>query len=283
MFLETADIETASDDYARRFAGPVGAYFLQTQLETVLELLPDLKPGASVLDVGGGHAQLAVPLAEKGCKVTVTGSDDSCRNRLARQLPDGAYVYQTCDMLQLPFADRSFDFVIAFRLVPHVDRWPQLLAELARVAVRAVIVDYPDIRSVNILNFIFFRLKKKLEGNTRTFGLFSRDQIVQEFARHGMTQSQLRPEFFLPMVLHRKLGSADLSRFLEQCCRACGLTRLLGSPIVVRADAAQGGCDENSAACASAIFSEPGHADRCPADGGNAGKNGARCAPARLQ
>jgi 2-polyprenyl-3-methyl-5-hydroxy-6-metoxy-1,4-benzoquinol methylase len=236
-FLETADIETASEDYARRFAGPVGAYFLQIQVDILLDLLrPDFGPGATVLDVGGGHAQLAVPLAERGCKVTVTGSDASCQTRLAQRLPEGSYAYQTCDMLQLPFPDNSFDVVIAFRLVPHVDRWPLLLAELARVAAKAVIIDYPDIRSSNILNFLFFRLKKKLEGNTRTFGLFSRKQIIQEFARHGLGQPQLVPEFFLPMVLHRKLGSAGISRWLESCCRACGLTRLFGSPIILRVD-----------------------------------------------
>jgi ubiquinone/menaquinone biosynthesis C-methylase UbiE len=235
-FLETADIETASEDYASRFAGPVGEYFLQTQLDLMLELLPDLRPGASVLDVGGGHAQLAVPLAQRGCKVTVTGSGESCRSRLAQQLAEGAYVYRTCDMLRLPFPDRSFDFVIAFRLVPHVERWPQLLAELARVADKAVLIDYPDIRSVNVLNFIFFSLKKKLEGNTRTFGLFSRTEIAEEFARHGMSVSQMRAEFFLPMVLHRKIRLAALSRLIEQCCRSCGLTQLFGSPVILRVD-----------------------------------------------
>ena len=273
-FLETADIETASEDYARRFAGPVGAYFLQIQLDILLELLqPDLGPGATVLDVGGGHAQLAVPLAEQGYKVTVTGSDASCQTRLAQRLPAGRYVYQTCDMLHLPFADNSFDIVIAFRLVPHVDRWPQLLAELARVAAQTVIIDYPDIRSSNILNFLFFRLKKKLEGNTRTFGLFSRKQIIQEFARHGLGQPQLAPEFFLPMVLHRKLGSAGMSRLLESCCRVCGLTRLFGSPIILRID--KGGADENSSARTAAVFPKSGHADSSATDGGNAGQNGA--------
>ncbi|CAK8721259.1 MAG: Methyltransferase domain-containing protein [Candidatus Electronema aureum] len=238
-FLETADIATASEDYASRFSGEVGAYFLQLQLDLLLELLPELAPGTSVLDVGGGHAQLAVPLAERGCKVTVTGSNESCRRRLAQQLPNGAYSYQTCDMLHLPFADRSFDFVIAFRLVPHVDRWPQLLAELARVAGKAVVIDYPDLRSINILNSLFFHLKKKLEGNTRTFGLFNRAQIISEFTKNGMVNSQLRPEFLLPMVLHRKLRSVKISGFLENCCRSCGLTQLFGSPIILRVDKAE--------------------------------------------
>ena len=41
---ETADVETASEDYARRFAGPIGAWFLdeQTRAKTSInELLRD--------------------------------------------------------------------------------------------------------------------------------------------------------------------------------------------------------------------------------------------------
>ncbi len=237
QYPESADIETSSDDYASRFAGEVGEYFLKTQLDILLSLLPASEPGSTtVLDVGGGHAQLAVPLVRRGYRVTVTGSHDCCRNRLSQQLESDSYTYRTCDNLNLPFADNSFAVVIAFRLVPHVDNWPRLLAELSRVSAGAVIVDYPDIRSTNILNFLFFRLKKSLEGNTRPFGLFSRAQIVREFAQNGMNAPRIVPEFFLPMVLHRKLGSAGASSFLEGCCRWCGLTRLFGSPIVVRVD-----------------------------------------------
>jgi 2-polyprenyl-3-methyl-5-hydroxy-6-metoxy-1,4-benzoquinol methylase len=234
-YPETADIETSSDDYASRFSGEVGEYFLKIQLDILLSLLkPHLGPKAKILDVGGGHAQLAVPLVKMGCNVTVTGSHDSCRRRLSERLPEGAFSYQTCDMLHLPFADNSFDIVIAFRLVPHVENWQRLLAELARVSAGIVVVDYPDIRSANILNFLFFRLKKLLEGNTRPFGLFRRKQILQEFAGNGMGQPKIEPEFFFPMVLHRKLGSAGISRFLEGFCRYVGLTRLFGSPIVLR-------------------------------------------------
>jgi 2-polyprenyl-3-methyl-5-hydroxy-6-metoxy-1,4-benzoquinol methylase len=236
-FPETADIETSSDDYASRFRGPVGDYFLKAQLEGILSLLrPDHGPKSRILDVGGGHAQLAVPLVEMGYQVTVTGSHDSCRKRLAEQMAADRYSYRTCDMLHLPYPDGSFDAVIAFRLVPHVDRWQQLLAELARVSAGCVIIDYPDIRSINILNFLFFRLKKSLEGNTRPFGLFNRTQILEEFSKNAMGNPKMVPEFFLPMVLHRKMGSAGVSHLLESCCRWCGLTQLFGSPIILRVD-----------------------------------------------
>ncbi len=78
---EDADVETSSEGYARRFAGPVGRFFLDRQAEATLALLR-LFPGASVLDVGGGHGQVTGPLVEAGYEVTVLGSDASCEARV---------------------------------------------------------------------------------------------------------------------------------------------------------------------------------------------------------
>ena len=235
MYLETADIETASEDYATRFSGQAGAFFLERQAAITLELLGHL-PGATVLDVGGGHAQLAEPLVKRGYRVTVTGSDPCCRARLDRLLPAGSFSYETCDSLALPYTDRSFDVVMAFRLLPHAERWRQLLAEMCRVADRCVVVDYPDRRSSNVLYELLFAAKKRMEGNTRTFTLFSRAEVGGELRRQGFSRATFRPEFFLPMVLHRKLGHRGLSTLLEGGSRLCGLTALFGSPIIVRAD-----------------------------------------------
>ena len=235
MFLETADIETATADYATRFTGPAGEYFLSEQAAITLKLLKDL-PAARVLEVGGGHAQLAEPLVQKGYTVTVTGSDDSCRTRLDQNLAPGTFTYLTCDSLNLPFADRSFDVVMAFRLLPHVTRWRQLIAELCRVADKCVIFDYPDRRSTNIFYELLFNMKKKMEGNTRPFTLYSRADIASAIAENNFKPPLFRPEFFLPMVVHRKIGNKNLSRTVETCFRLTGLTQLFGSPIIFRSD-----------------------------------------------
>ena len=235
MFLETADIETATADYAARFSGPAGEYFLAKQASITLNLLRHL-PKATVLDVGGGHGQLAEPLVQRGYAVTVTGSDDSCRVRLDQRLAPGSFTYQTCDSLALPFADHSFDVVMAFRLLPHVSRWRQIIAEMCRVADKCVIVDYPDRRSTNILYELLFKMKKKMEGNTRPFTLFSRAEIAASVGENGFAQPQFMPEFLLPMVVHRKVGNKTLSAAVETCCRLTGLTQLFGSPIIIRSD-----------------------------------------------
>ena len=149
-YLETEDIETSSEEYASRFSGEVGHYFLDQQERLTFELL-DQSSCRTILDVGGGHAQLAVPLVKNGFDVTVTGSSDACRKRLDTLSPDESFTYRTCDMLHLPYPDKSFDVVLAFRLLPHVTRWQELVSEMCRVAKSFVIVDYPDIRSFNFL------------------------------------------------------------------------------------------------------------------------------------
>lgn len=232
---ERADVETSSEGYARRFAGPVGEYFLATQAAALLAMLAPF-PGARVLDVGGGHAQLAGPLLEKGYEVTVVGSEEVCRARLDRLLPPGSFEFRACDLLDLPFPDRSFDVVIAFRLLAHVPRWKELVAELCRVANRAVVVDYSDVRSWNVLYSLLFPWKKKIEGNTRTFLCFKPGEVAAELARHGFGRAVTRREFFVPMVVHRALSREGISRSVETVSGALGLTRAFGSPVVLRVE-----------------------------------------------
>lgn len=237
-FPETADIETASDEYAARFSGAVGSYFLEVQARLTLDLLQDF-PQASVLDIGGGHAQLTMPLVNNGFTVTVTGSADICRARLDRDCKPGSFQYQTCDSLNLPFADKQFDVVMAFRLLPHANQWQRLLQEMCRVARKTIILDYPDKRSANILYDLLFDLKKNMEGNTRTYTLFSRQELRDELKKNHFSPPWFRPEFFVPMVIHRKLKNPALSRTLEAISQVSGLTSLFGSPIILRSDVQQ--------------------------------------------
>lgn len=228
---EAPDIESSSEDYARRFAGPVGEHFLALQARLTLELLAPF-PGASVLDVGGGHAQLAGPLQEAGFAVTVAGSSEACRARLDRFAPGVAF--RACDLLALPFPDRSFDVAIAFRLLTHLECWRDLVRELARVARRAVVVDYPDLRSFNLLYSVLFSAKRAAEGNTRTFRCYRPGELPRELARHGFGEPAFRRQYFLPMVVHRVVGQAGFTRASERASAALGLTRAFGSPVILR-------------------------------------------------
>ena len=148
--METPDLETSGDEYATRFSGNAGRYFLEIQERAVIDLLKRV-PGRTVLDVGGAHGQIAIPLRREGYEVTVLGSSTACHRNLAKRLGrDDVIRFVAGDLLNLPFRDGSFDFVVSFRLLPHVDRWNRLIEELARVARFGVIVDFPTVWSVNL-------------------------------------------------------------------------------------------------------------------------------------
>ena len=190
--------------------------------------------GASVLDVGGGHGQLTLPLCRDGWRVTVLGSDETCRHRIQSAVDAGACQFVVGNVIALPFPDKSFDLVLCFRLLTHCECWPELVRELCSVARKSVIVDYPTGQSLNDIAPALFGAKKKLEKNTRAWALFRHRQLLDEFAKNGFVPAETKKQFFLPMVMHRMLKSRALSAGLEAVCRALGLTRLWGSPVIVR-------------------------------------------------
>jgi SAM-dependent methyltransferase len=233
--MTDADVETSSAAYARRFEGPVGRWFLDVQARSTLELLRP-RPGTSVLDVGGGHAQLTGPLLEAGCDVTVYGSADRCSERLQEWVRSGQARFRSGPLLQAPWPDGSFDATLAFRLLPHVDRWRELVGELCRLARHVVIVDYPTARSANAVSGALFGVKKGIEGDTRPFRVFRDAEVEEAFAAAGFVPTARRPQFLLPMALHRGLRLASLSRALEATAHAAGLTRAWGSPVILRSE-----------------------------------------------
>jgi len=234
---ENADADSSSDQYASRFGGAVGSWFLKRQTRLTLEALAGLPVGASVLDVGGGHAQIAPPLVEAGFRVTVVGSEPSCGQRLTPWTSNGRCRFEVVDLHRMPFADRAFDAVICYRLLAHSVDWVRLIGEICRVAASRVVVDYPSRRSVNIVSQSLFHVKRSLEGDTtRRFSLYVPREIAEAFEAVGFVVRNQQPQFMMPMVLYRVAGSVAFARAAEWPWRAMGLTRFLGSPVIVRAD-----------------------------------------------
>lgn len=108
------------------------------------EVLADLPERCTLLDVGTGLADIpraARDMArERAVQVTTIGFD-SMYSLIARAR-DRVSVAVCGDALSLPFADRSVDVVICSQMLHHFHGDParRLIAELARVARRAVIV-----------------------------------------------------------------------------------------------------------------------------------------------
>lgn len=232
---EAPDIETSSADYARRFAGKAGRYLLQEQTRAVIAVLGGLSPG-SALDVGGGHGQLVEPLTSLGWSVTVHGSDDVCARNLRELHGKHSCTFVRGDIYSLPFADRSFDLVIAVRLLAHVADWRRLLAEMCRIARIAVAIEYPSKAALNAVSPALFNFKKRIEGNTRTYASFWPEELTAQLRSLGFVPRAEVKELCLPLVLHRALKGSPSLRLAESAMRAVGLTKLIGSPVILRGD-----------------------------------------------
>lgn len=243
-----ADIETASDDYASRFAGKAGQWLLNVQERIIAGFvsaaLYTSQEQLSVLDVGGGHGQVVAALAHRPYAsqfhITVLGSAAEANRQLISLPADaqsalGHLQYQIGEFTPLPFPDQSFDIVTCFRLLPHFDDWRALLRELCRVTKRCLLFDAPTFESINALSAQGFSWKKRIEKNTRTFTLFHRRELLAELEKNGFPHADIRGQFTLPMVVHRMLKSPVCSELLELPGRISGLVDVLGSPIIMRA------------------------------------------------
>jgi len=227
------DIETASPAYAQRFAGSVGQFFLTRQAEAVLSML-EHKP-LTILEVGGGHLQLTQHLLNAGHKICIHGSSELALGS-ARELAEthtSRLDTVVSPLTALPFADKSFDVVIAMRLLCHMDSWEKMIDELCRVSRHCVIMDYPPSSSFNFLYPLLFGLKARLEKNTRTYLRFDPKEIAACLRKSKFSDIRQEREFFFPMVIHRVLKWRRLSELMEAFASWLGLTNKLGSPVVI--------------------------------------------------
>ena len=196
-------------------------------------------PGASVLDVGGGHGQYTELLADHGYQVTVLGSSPDADVQVRTLVDSGRCAYRVGDLCRLPTDDRSFDVVVSFRLLAHLEDWRSLVKEAGRVARRAVVVDVPVLKSANALYPALFWLKRLLEGeSTRPFLVFREKDILEAFQEANLQRTGRVAQYLFPMVLHRALHLPRVSRAVERACESVGLTRRFGSPVILRLEPA---------------------------------------------
>jgi SAM-dependent methyltransferase len=99
-------------------------------VETLLDLAR-VGEGSSVLDVATGPGYVAGRAAARGASVVGVDFSDEMLALAASLHP--AVTFARADAAALPYADGSFDAVVAAFLMPHVADLPAVVAELARV------------------------------------------------------------------------------------------------------------------------------------------------------
>ena len=201
-----------------------------------MKLIEPLGPGLRILDVGGGHAQSAVPLAKAGHKVTILSSRPEYEARARRECAGLGVEFMTGSIESPPVEPGAYDVVVALRMVMHMPDWKAFIAGVTRVAGRAVIVDYPSWRSTNALEPMLFEIKRRIEGGgTRRYGMYWPGQIREAFKNNGFGSLRAWPQCALPLVVHRALKAPSLTGPVESVLRGLGVTRLVGSPVLVLA------------------------------------------------
>lgn len=233
--FETPDIHSSSPSYAQRFSSGAGRWFLDIQNQATTALLDD-RIFDSVLDVGGAHCQNLQFLLRDYREVTVIGSDNVFPDLLRPFIEEKRVTFKSAPLTQTGLAERSFDLVLSYRILTHMQDWKLFVAELCRLAKHTVMIDFPVRAGVNIFSEKFFFIKKVIEGNTRPYTLFQEEEVCREFQNCGFVLHSRRAQFFWPMAMHRLHGSARFGKLLEGLPAAIGLTKRLGSPVIARFD-----------------------------------------------
>ncbi len=127
---------TVVDDHASRTAANSAAF-----------LLPHLRPGDVLLDVGCGPGSITLDLAER---VTRAVGVDGAAEAIDRARRDAAAksvsraVFQVANVYALPFRDESFDVLYAHQLLQHLGAPVDALREAIRVLKRGGILAVRD-------------------------------------------------------------------------------------------------------------------------------------------
>lgn len=103
----------------------------RTAEEAAAFLLPELRSGMRLLDVGCGPGSITRGLAERVAPGQVIGVDIAAEVLPASDLPN--LEYQTASVYELPFSDASFDVTYAHQLMQHLSRPGDALREMLRV------------------------------------------------------------------------------------------------------------------------------------------------------
>ena len=168
-------------------SNPVVRHLLSRFLRRVDEAAASLRP-ASVLDVGCGEGVVTERLAKGLRSAEVLGVDadathlrEEWRRRSAPNLS-----FATGSAYDLPFADASWDVVCAIEVLEHLERPHDALAEMRRVAARALLLSVPNEPSWRLSHLLAGRNLRYLgntPGHINHWSKHSFADLVSEYGR----------------------------------------------------------------------------------------------------
>jgi ubiquinone/menaquinone biosynthesis C-methylase UbiE len=186
-------MDAMASEYERQTA------WTRMRLESV-RLLVDPRPGERVLDVGSAAGAVTHYLSTFDCEVVGIDSSEAGVRRARERYPE--LRFEVADAVALPFADGSFDKVVAADVTEHLDRATlrDMLGECRRVLVPGGTL---SIHTPNPKHLIE-RLKAHdliLRQNPTHIGLRAGDELRRELDRAGFeVELDLRRPGFYPVL-----------------------------------------------------------------------------------
>jgi len=228
-----ADPETARTFDQGRFGGPIGEYIKHAQESAVFSILPAVA-GWNVIDVGAGTGRFTIPFLQKGANVTACDASEHMLQVLqskAAALP--RLQTQIVDAHSLPFADQSFNCAASFRILMHLLDWKTALTELCRVSKDWLVFDFPPKRGFLTFAPAFHIVKQRFTKNYQPYKVLSICHVREHLRTQGFEIQTVDHGLFLPITVHRIVGSQRFTRVSEKFLSSIGLTRHFGAPLTV--------------------------------------------------
>lgn len=133
--------------FRKLYFNRIGRPFVQKKIRPVL---PHLKVGESILDVGSGNGLVAHLLRQHGHNITPLDIHEGQYHESVKPV-----VY---DGKNFPFADKQFDTGIILTVLHHIENPEQVLQEAGRVCRKLIIME--DIYDTNFQKHLTFFIDK---------------------------------------------------------------------------------------------------------------------------
>lgn len=192
--------------------------------EWIVQRILRLAKQGVVLDLGCGTGRIAEPLVTSGNRVIAVDHAQEMLRKLLTKVDSERLVPLCADVRQLPLPDASCDSVICSGVLHHIQDWPHVLSEVARVLrhggrliVREPNAGYALAFFTSLENVLTWFSKLIISKRKTTDDVWaSRNNPYTPYERHfsipelqGAFPSSLTVEFAVSTML---LGSLDLKK-----------------------------------------------------------------------
>lgn len=152
--------------------------------------LPD--KASRILEVGIGEGEVMERLQSHFPKAKVSGID-LIDPELQNQWSERDLAASVADATNLPFADNTFDLVLAIEVLEHVDAPIAMLAEINRVCTGSVVLSVPQEPLWRVANMARGAYWKNLGNTPGHINHWSRSSFQELVADHFTVESVASP------------------------------------------------------------------------------------------